>query len=262
MSSEGTTLASMLERSSRKHASRCITSYGISLMRRGPQGTEILFIKKRSTYAYITFVKGAYGRNNDGEITKLFNNMTMEEKICVMTMDFSKMWHMCYLSSPHRLSSKDLHKYETYKSKFEKRFLCDGGIRLKSLMSKTRNVDLIWEIPKGMASKGESHIQTAIREFQEETGICKSKYYILWNRSPMEYTFCDEGVCYRYVYYLGEMLDTRYVPSIDICSKPIHAVETSGIRFMRLDDIYWHFGSRSPFSQFCKKMVRAFKRDG
>lgn len=59
-----------------------ITSYGLALARKNhiTGQYELLFIKKRLTYAYITFVKGIYNKNNDNELLKLFNNMTIEEK--------------------------------------------------------------------------------------------------------------------------------------------------------------------------------------
>lgn len=184
---------------------------------------EILLIRKRASYAYITFVKGAYGRNNDAEICKLFNNMTVEEKICILSLDFSKIWYFSYLIHPHKLQSKELSKYEGYKTKFEKRFLIDGGQRLQRLMRRSRNIDLIWEIPKGMMNKAESPIQSAIREFYEETGIKKSKYRILWGVKPIEHIFSDEGVTYRYVYYIAEMLDHRFVPMVDPVA-PIYTI--------------------------------------
>lgn len=195
---------------------KCISSYGIALVRQNAtKGCELLFIRKRASYAYITFVKGAYGRNNDIEIAKLFNSMTLEEKVCILSMDFSKIWYFSYLIHPHRLQLKELTKYETYKSKFEKRFLVDNGERLKRLMRRTKNIELIWEMPKGMMNKYESPVQTAVREFYEETSIRKNKYRILWDAKPYEHVFSDEGVTYRYVYYLAEMLDHKFVPSID-----------------------------------------------
>jgi ADP-ribose pyrophosphatase YjhB (NUDIX family) len=141
--------------------------------------------------------------------------MTVEEKICILSLDFSKIWYFSYLIHPHKLQSKELSKYEGYKTKFEKRFLLDGGQRLQRLMRRSRNIDLIWEIPKGMMNKAESPIQSAIREFYEETGIKKSKYRILWGVKPIEHIFSDEGVTYRYVYYIAEMLDHRFVPMVD-----------------------------------------------
>lgn len=36
--------------------------------------------------------------------------------------------------------------------------------------------DNIWSIPKGLPNKGESHIEAAIRELEEETGIVLKNY--------------------------------------------------------------------------------------
>ena len=46
--------------------SEIVTSYGIALVRKNINNIyEILFIKKRLSYAFIAFIKGIYNRNND-----------------------------------------------------------------------------------------------------------------------------------------------------------------------------------------------------
>lgn len=217
-----------------------VISYGIALMRKNnsKERFEFLFIKKRISYAFITFVKGIYHKSIDSDIIHLFNNMTIEEKICILSLNFSNIWYMSYLTSPRYMSSKEISKYENCKSKFEKRFLSDNGIRLKKLIQKSSSIENVWEMPKGMKNKNESNINTAIREFSEETGIQKNKYRILWNEPPFEYVFTDENVEYKYIYYPAIMLDQKYNPHINIqANNKSNLMESSNIKFLSVEDI-------------------------
>ena len=93
--------------------SNIVISYGIALTKKNKNTNnyELLFIKKRVTYAYITFIKGIYNKNNDNELIKLFNNMTIEEKICIMSLNFNIMWYKLYMMHPYnRYILKDLSK--------------------------------------------------------------------------------------------------------------------------------------------------------
>ncbi len=211
-----------------------ITSYGIALVKRvvlhDSNEYEFLFIKKRTSYAFITFAKGIYSRTHDSDIIKLFDNMTVEEKLCILSMNFSNIWYLSYLKTPAMMTTKELSKYENCKAKFDRKFMFDNGAKLNELIGKSKSIDQIWEMPKGMKNKNESDYTAALREFSEETGIPKYKYRVLWDQPKMTYTFVDEGVEYRYVYILAVMLDPKYTPRIDI-GRDI-ALETSDIKFL------------------------------
>ncbi len=219
-----------------------ITSYGIALMRKSNNNLinsnkyEFLFIKKRTTYAFITFVKGIYNKNNDHDVIKLFNNMSIEEKVCIMSLNFSNIWYMSYLKSPRYMNPKELSKYENCKSKFEKKFLYDNGVKLMKLLKSSKSVNCIWEMPKGMKNKNESDINAAIREFYEETNISKNKYRILWDVPKFEFKFVDENVEYRYIYYPAIMLDCRFQPLIDISITKSSLLESSEIKFLSAEE--------------------------
>jgi len=217
-----------------------VVSYGIALTKKNKNtnNLELLFIKKRVTYAFITFVKGVYNKNNDNELLKLFNNMTIEEKICIMSLNFNIMWYKLYMVHPYnRYMVKDLSKFENYKNKFEKRFLFDEGKRLLKLIKNTRSVSKLWEIPKGMINKNESTLNAAIREFREETNIKKNKYKILYNINPLEYIFVDDNITYKYVYYLAVMLDNKYVPNVELSITSNSLKESIDIKFLNIIEI-------------------------
>lgn len=239
-----------------------VVSYGIALTRKNKinNNYELLFIKKRVTYAYITFIKGIYNKNNDNELLKLFDNMTIEEKICIMSLNFSIMWHKLYLTLPYnRIILKDLSKFENSKTKFEKRFLHDEGRRLLKLIKNTKSIDNLWEIPKGMLNRNESEINAAIREFNEETNIKKNKYKILFEIDPVIYIFNDENTTYKYVYYLAVMLDNKYVPNIELNLQRSSIMESIDIKFLNIIEISM-INKNKAFLNFVKKIFKLTKK--
>ncbi len=61
---------------------------------------------------------------------------------------------------------------------------------LKHIIEQSTDGQLLWEIPKGRAEKGESNLDAAIRETQEEVGIAVKSYSILFNINPYVYNEC------------------------------------------------------------------------
>ena len=219
-----------------------ITSYGIALVRKTTNKNninnyEILFINKRLSYAYITFIKGIYNRNNDNDILRLFNNMTIDEKFCIMSLNFNIMWYKSVLSLPYnnKYSSKEIAKFEKCKNRFERSFLLDDGKRLLSLIKKSKSSKKVWEIPKGMNNRNESDINAAIREFNEETNIKKNKYKLLYDIKPITHIFTDDNITYKYIYFIGILLDNKYIPQIDL-NVNNHIMETSDMQFFSVDN--------------------------
>lgn len=231
--------------------SRIKTSYGLALCRYNRHENnriEILSIKKRFTYYYFSFVHGFYKgrslRNNDiGYIKYLFNNMSFQEKLTILSRNYGNMWWYIWLNNPEKgigifdqaTASKNgykigkvpyyvgtneekdiiqaVHDYTKYfkrKNKFEKKFLLDGGRRLSELINNSKNCEAIWEIPKGAQDHKETDLDTAIREFSEESQIPPKYYNILYHVEPVILTYKDNDVIYRHIYYLAELNQTGY----------------------------------------------------
>jgi 8-oxo-dGTP pyrophosphatase MutT (NUDIX family) len=196
-------------------------SYGISLCRYNPDKNnqnEILMIKKRYTYYYFSFVFGHYKKYNNKQLQYLFNNMTFGEKIDILSMKFSNIWYRLWISNPEQnysmnkmynhpnadeLDCNNIKCYFRKKNKFENVFLRDGGKRLKRLVNNSSNAVTPWEIPKGGINPGEKHLDCAIREFEEETGIKSMDYTILWEVDPITVSHKDDNVIYKSVYYIA-----------------------------------------------------------
>lgn len=217
-------------------------SYGIICCRRDPTyGLQIILIKKPITYHFCEFVSGHYRKADESHLRKLFNNMTYHEKMDILSLKFSAMWYRIYRcdldQSFIQSNSNQARQYLRNKAKFETTFLQDGGNRLKQLMADTVNAETLWEIPKGrkQESSGEDDINTAIREFSEETLIKPSSYTILWHIKPYIETYADFGVTYQNIFYYANAAPDLE-PAIKF-SNGRQIAEVSAIRWCGILDI-------------------------
>jgi 8-oxo-dGTP pyrophosphatase MutT (NUDIX family) len=228
-------------------------SYGIICCKknRTTKKNEILFIKKKNTYAYISFIKGIY--SSDQDLQLLLNKMTLDEKLTILSFNFELIYYKCYLT--YSINDKKIIKY---KKKFDK-ILKKENNYLLNLIKRSNNVDLIYEIPKGHCNKNESDINAAIREFYEETNIHKNKYKILYNVKPFIYSFIDDNVKYVYTYYVAIMLDNNYIPTINYDNNHM-LYETNDIRFLPIDYIYI-INNDIKFLDMLKKVLKIIKKN-
>ena len=253
------------------------TSYGIALCRYNKEKNnivEILLIKKRFSYQFISFVYGNYKKNDNKTLKYLFNNMSFAEKIDILGMQFSHMWYRIWLNNPERhfnirdiypiFSNADTERkttaeiYKLYyqkKIKFEKNFSHDMGKRLRNLVNESCDAEIIWEIPKGGKKDSETNIDGAIREFSEETSIRDSKYTIFYNIPPIVEIFTDNNVTYKNVYYLATpKKDIELKPKINF--KNLNQIsEVEQIRWISLNEIKF---MNLP-AKYHRKLIRLYK---
>lgn len=205
-------------------------SLGVACCRFNGNKPEIMLVRKRYTYAFNIFGHGKYNSGSNAELIGLFNGMTIEEKLDILSLNFMQIWYRLWLHSTPRNAS-----YFLAKNKFESTFVVDGGVRLRKLIEKSGNSSPVWEIPKGRKkNKQEADIHCAIREFYEETGVAKKNYKIFpW--ATRTYSFVDSGAKYTNTYYLAF---TKYniEPRIDFGMQD-QVDEVSDIRWMSIEDI-------------------------
>lgn len=215
-------------------------SAGIACMRKNStnQRLEVLLVKKRYTYAFAEFMKGScfgsnikHGTSSEAKLIELFSEMTMPDKLIILSMDFSAMWYHMWLNNTKT------RQYYYLKTRFESTFSIDDGKRLREIMALSSNGDDLWEIPKGRPNyELEGDIRCAVREFTEETGIDKSNY-MLYPELSRKQSYVDKGVKYNTTYYLA--FTTRYsgeTNSINIINKE-QISEVGEIRWMDIDMI-------------------------
>ena len=179
---------------------RTITRYsiGIALCKQDIDGIiRLLMISRRITYAFHAFVCGQYNDRSDVKIIELFNKMTIDEKLDILSLNFSQLWYRLWIGQC--CSSI----YTNVRNKFNDKMVGDNGERLKELMRKsTSSTQRIWEMPKGHKKySGECDMDCAIREFYEETGIPRSAYKITNGTYVMSFT--EEGITYHITYFIA-----------------------------------------------------------
>ena len=79
-------------------------------------------------------------------------------------------------------------------------------VSLKTLNTKNKIIWLEpeWGFPKGRRNLKEKNIDCAIREFEEETGINKHEYNLLYQIDPIEELFSGtNNIRYKHIYYVS-----------------------------------------------------------
>lgn len=205
-------------------------SAGIACVRRAQTGMEILLVRKRYTYAYNKFVNGRYRVDSNKELITLFNQMTLEEKLDLMSMNFAQIWYRVWLTNSSKMSA-----YYAAEGKFKNNFATDGGSRLRRLLAAANlHGQLIWEIPKGRKkTRNESDIECALREFKEETRVdkCQFKMYPI----NTTYSYISDRTKYTNIYYFA-LAKGNITTSINISSRD-QVGEVAEIKWMSLEDM-------------------------
>jgi 8-oxo-dGTP pyrophosphatase MutT (NUDIX family) len=179
-------------------------------------------LRRRSSYAYTSFVRGDYSRKN---LQKMLEDMTIDEKKKLMKGDFDEMWlEMTHKSYVNKDEIKK--KCEKCKKRFEK--LKKEYINFPMMLGciETKRQTPEWGFPKGQKKGGgrvkigepqnctEDDLKCALREFEEETKINRNKLTIL-NEFPLyEYFLGTDKRMYKYYYFVA-IIDDDADPFLD-----------------------------------------------
>lgn len=222
-------------------------SYGIVLCHKNVRTNkwEVLAVKKRNTYAFVEFILKKHHRTDEKKILFLLNNMTYDEKVDLLSLNFGQIWHRFQLFNPDALtnhpgtsiSPEDYEKYKTRKYNFERTFLLDKGKLLKRLISKSRNTTNNWELPKGRRNGPELELNCAIRETTEETGLYPVDYTLLVHEPTLKLVQSSSFVRYESYYYIGVMEDHRYTPKFPERLSSGKPSEIAEVQWMTLDKL-------------------------
>ena len=80
----------------------------------------------------------------------------------------------------------------------------DGKVLLTKRSEAAGKYPNFWAVPMGHVENGEKFIESAAREFKEETNMDDDSYIILNNLSSIQENYIGtNGVNYRQIYYLG-----------------------------------------------------------
>jgi 8-oxo-dGTP pyrophosphatase MutT (NUDIX family) len=188
-----------------------ITSYGIILFTYdsylNSQEVKFLMIRRKDTFGYIDFIRGKYSPYNNEHIQNIIDEMSLSEKERILSEPFEQLWkNMWGYSSNHQNKNEEnacTKKFEIIKNGIQ---VNDVKITLKEIVenSFTSWEETEWEFPKGRRDFEEKDLDCALREFEEETGIEKTKIQLIENIMPFEETFIGSNhKSYKHKYFLA-----------------------------------------------------------
>lgn len=165
---------------------------------------DVLVVRRRVTYDFYDFVTRP--TNNHSRLICMLNNMTCDEKLELLSLDFARIYYRLYGIDTNKMSPEHLSKYCILRDMFNRRFKRDAGRYLRCLIQASYSTDSIWEVPKGHRALHEPRLNCAMREFEEETGIAPQHYTVL-SLVPQMVFHISNGTRYESYYYVA-MLDT------------------------------------------------------
>lgn len=177
-----------------------ISSYGVIAFQRGSGGLlKYLVIRRCDSMGLVDLIRGKYCNKNIEEICKIYmEEMTEDERRMVATQSFEQLCSHIWLNR----SSKS-YKNELARSKAKWEALDIQGL-LKQTKAKYSEPE--WGIPKGRKNPGETLLECAVREFEEETCISPNDYAVYTEIKPLEEIYrATNGVLYKHLYYIAEL---------------------------------------------------------
>lgn len=222
----------------KKHVSKINTkmSFGVIITRINDETNrpEAVLIRGRYSYGFGEFVHGKYSKKNIYSVTSLLNMMSVNERLIIYSLDFSKMWYHIWLADEGK---------EMYNKKFAKFHASwmrdDSGEYLRHLIQHSQPVyndsGIHLEFPKGKRKTAhEPDINCAIRETKEETGIDKRDYKILPD-FKRKVSYIHMGTRYVNIYYVA-ITRRKFNVGIDF-SKIGQISEISEVKWMDIEKI-------------------------
>jgi 8-oxo-dGTP pyrophosphatase MutT (NUDIX family) len=164
-------------------------------------------VQRRDTIAYINFIRSQLSSK---EIAKYVRLMTSrEQQRCIYAYrnnDFSFVWNDLWVAHS-KIYYDEKEKSEFIFMKNMNRWIEEFEYCQEHNICNT----LTWGFPKGRKFRNETELECALREFEEETTIPRSKIS-LWNSPPCEEIyFGTNGLPYRTIYFPAYI---NYMPSI------------------------------------------------
>jgi len=150
--------------------------------------------------------------------------------------------------------------YYIKKDKFNRNFiLSDKGKRLKKLVDGTKSIDSIWEIPKGRPGEDEKPINTAIREFKEETDLSIDSYTFLTHIRPIVNSYIVNRCQYTHIYFVAVAKDFKLDPKINFQSYE-QMTEVENLQWVSLQkSIHLNLKQVSPHLRILKLIKQTLK---
>jgi 8-oxo-dGTP pyrophosphatase MutT (NUDIX family) len=223
-----------------------VTSYGIIPVRyltttyqtslfsplsdNGNESLQYLLIKRKDSISYAEFLRGRYTITDPIYIGRLIRNMTQDEHQRLKTMTFDELWQTFWGEQ----SSLRSHKSD-YESSIKKFMQLQDSLPTLLAENPTKWTEPEWGFPKGRRNPYETDINCAMREFQEETGIKRNEFSVIYNTHSISETFYgSSGVRYCHKYYIA-ICNKSFEVELNMNNYHM-AREIGGIKWCSLDE--------------------------
>jgi hypothetical protein len=163
---------------------------------------EYLIVMRKHSHGYCDLIRGKYDINNKEHIINLLEETTLEERNYLLNYDFDTNW--VYLWGENNDILKKFKNTTSIKNKFDQLKNNNLDILIKNITSVW--VEPEWGFPKGQRDNYEKNIETAFREFCEETGYSKEQTSCISNIVPFQEIFTgSNNKIYKQLYFLSFM---------------------------------------------------------
>jgi 8-oxo-dGTP pyrophosphatase MutT (NUDIX family) len=179
-------------------------------------------------------MRGKYELRDEEAIQTLVDQMTLAERVRLLTRPFGELWRELW-NGP---ASRRYHaEYEQARAKFDILRAGSGGRRgLASYCEASPTVwtEPEWGFPKGRRSSTETEIACALRETWEEAGVRPGDLRVLPGEPLLEEFRGSNGICYRHRYWIAEA-----APGLEVRVDPGNADqqrEVGDVRWCQLEE--------------------------
>ena len=182
------------------------------------QKIKFLMISRKNSVGYVEFIRGRYRVEMIDQLAYLFRQMMQVEIDRIkssLDMDDGFMYLWCNFWGAKADSHHLLHEMSISQTNYM--LLKSNGVdgpqlSLKDIVESVKSDYNIpeWGFPKGRKDRSETDEECARREFREETGYDDSDYKLIPEIKPLvEDLIGTNGVKYRHIYYIGELLGNK-----------------------------------------------------
>jgi ADP-ribose pyrophosphatase YjhB (NUDIX family) len=199
---------------------------------------NFLLVRRKDSIGYIDFLRGKYMSNDIDYIINLFSSMTKEEIQNLKTLNFDKLWEKLWMKNiDDKKFKKDYSKSNTKFNKIQKGYFVDNKyISIDYFIGIVNNFwnETEWGIPKGRRNFREKDIDTAKREFIEESGLSSKCFKIINNKTFIEEYIGSNNMMYRHIYYVAKYIGSEHSLKTISIKNNMQAFEISKIGFYTL----------------------------
>lgn len=174
-----------------------IMSLGVICFRINKQNQiEYLMIRRKDSLGYVDFLRGKYNQYNDFHLKNIIMEMTETELVNIYKMTYPELWDKLWSKKNEKYDKKSLDKFNYVKTN-KMNLLLENNCHWN---------EPEWGFPKGRRNNKENDFDCSMREFEEETGFCKSKLIMIKNVGFFEEVFTGSNMkSYKHKYYLCKL---------------------------------------------------------